>query len=97
MAKKGRSKITKGEKLLYFCGIMSVGITLILKVFCGASVGNLNMRIEKLKYEITTQEKKNESLNMKISELASFDTVKDIVKEMGLAYNDENIKVVTED
>ena len=33
---------------------------------------------------------------MKINELTSFDKVKDIVKDMGLAYNNENIIVIDE-
>ena len=32
---------------------------------------------------------------MQVSELTSYDKIKDIVKEMGLAYNNENIIVVT--
>ena len=53
------------------------------------------MSVEKLKYQIQEQEKKNESLQMQVSELTSYDKIKDIVKEMGLAYNNENIIVVT--
>lgn len=88
-------KITKGERLVYFTGLFLCPIfILVIKIFCGASIGNLNISVEKLKYEITSQEKTNESLNMQVSELTSFDKVKDIVKDMGLAYNNENIIVV---
>jgi cell division protein FtsL len=92
--KKAKAKITKGEKLLYFMGISCLALTIILKVFCGAGVSHLSMSVEKMNYDITEQKKKNESLTMKVNELTSFDKVKDVVEDMGLAYNNENIIVV---
>lgn len=92
--KRRKMKLSKGEKLLYFSGFMGFILTLVLKIFCGASVGNLNISVEKLRYEIIDQEKKNESLVMKINELTAFDTVKDVVDDMGLAYYNENIIVI---
>ena len=55
------------------------------------------MSVEKIRYNINTQEKTNESLTMKINELTSFDNVKNLVKDMGLAYNNENVIIVNED
>ncbi len=96
MKKKPRKmRITKGERMIYFIGAFLCPISiLIVQIFCGASIGNLNLSVEKLKYEITSQEKTNESLDMQVSELTSFDKVKDVVKNMGLAYNNDNIVVV---
>ena len=54
------------------------------------------MSVEQLKYDIDVQEKTNESLNMKVSELTSFDKIKEVVEEMGLAYNNENILIVND-
>ena len=54
------------------------------------------MNVEVLKYNIDTQEKKNESLVMQVNELTAFDKVKDVVAAMGLGYNNENIIVVSE-
>lgn len=98
MAKKKirRVRLTKGEKLVYVSAVLSVVFTLVLQVFCSASIGNLNMSVEQVRYEIDAQEKKNESLTMKVSELTSFDKVKDVVKEMGLAYNNDNIIIINE-
>ena len=42
----------------------------------------------------TAQEKTNESLTMKVNELTSFENVKKVVEEMGLAYNNDNIIVI---
>jgi cell division protein FtsL len=69
----------------------------LIKIFCGAGIGHLNMSVEKIRYNINTQEKTNESLTMKINELTSFDNVKNLVKDMGLAYNNENVIIVNED
>ena len=94
-AKQNRKvKISNGEKMLYFSAFACLMLTLVLKIFCGANIGNLNMTVEKIKYDITIQEKKNESLTMKVNELTAFDKIKDVVKEMGLAYNNDNIIII---
>ena len=46
--------------------------------------------------DLTNQSKTNESLTMKVNELTAFDKVKDVVKDMGLAYNNDNIVVIDE-
>lgn len=95
MARRKRvMRFSRGEKLLYFGAFLSFILTFVVQVFCGASVGNLNMSVEKLKYELDGQAKKNESLAMKVSELTAFDKIKDVVKDMGLAYNNDNIIVI---
>ncbi len=94
MAKKRKSRITKGERLLYVTASFCVVLLVVLKVFAGAGINHLNMSIEKMKYDIDTQEKKNESLSMKVNELTSFDKVREVAANMGLEYNNENIIVV---
>ena len=92
--KKNKSKITKGEKVLYFYATLAFFLMLGLKIFCGASIGEMKMSIEEIKYNIDSQSKTNESLTMKVNELTSFENVKKVVQEMGLAYNNENIIVI---
>lgn len=94
--KKIKTKVTKGEKILYSLAICCFVFTLILKVFCGAGISSLSMKIEKINYQISNQEKKNESLTMKVNELTSFDKVKDIVADMGLAYNNDNVVIIND-
>ena len=67
-----------------------------MKVFFGASISNLKMNIEKINYKIELQKNKNESLNMQVNELTSYENLDSILKEMGLAYNNENIIVIDE-
>ena len=94
MAKKKKSKITKGERLLYFYAVLAFFLMLSLKIFCGAWVGEMKMSLEEKRYNIEEQEKTNESLTMQVNELTSFENVQKVVKEMGLAYNNDNIIVI---
>lgn len=87
-------RITRGEKMLYTVAIFCVVFSFVSSIFCRANIGNLKMSVEKLQYDITEQEKKNESLTMKVNELTSFDKVKDVAKEMGLEYNNDNIVII---
>lgn len=91
---KRKTRITAGEKILWLTSISCIAVMLLVEVFARANVGHLNMSVEKLKYEIIEQEKKNESLNMKVNELTSFDKIEPVVKGMGLTYNYDNIIVI---
>ena len=91
---KNKRKITKGEKILYSSIVIMLFLVMFIQIYSAASLGNLKMNIEKLNYQISTQEKKNESLTMKISELTAYDNIKGVVNEMGLSYNYENIIII---
>ena len=82
MKKRKIVKFTKGEKMLYCFTILSFISIFLVKIFCGASVSNLKMSIEKTQYKINNQKKTNESLTMKVNELTSFDNIKDIIADM---------------
>ena len=92
--KKNKTRITKGERLLYFYATVAFFLMLGLKIFCGASIGEMKMSIEEKRYNIEQQEKTNESLTMQVNELTSFENVQKVVKEMGLAYNNNNIIII---
>ena len=95
--KKGTRKVvrlTKGERMLYTMGIFCAIFTIFIKVFSSASISNLKMDIEKMSYKIENQEKKNQSLVMQVNELTSYENLSNVLKEMGLAYNNDNIIVV---
>ena len=93
MARKKKG-LTKGEKLLYFSGVLCFALAIVIKIFFGASIGNYKMSNEKIRYQISTEEKTVESLTMQVNELTSFDNVSKVVKELGLAYNNDNIVVI---
>ena len=87
-------RLTKGEKMLYKLGFLCIVFTVVIRVFSSASISNLKMDIEKINYRIGNQEKKNQSLTMQVNELTSYENISGVLKEMGLAYNNENIIVV---
>ena len=92
--KMRKSKISKGERMMYFMVVFAMVFSLGIKTFCGASISEMKISIEEIKYKIDAEEKKNESLTMKVNELTSFENVKGVVNEMGLAYNNDNIIIV---
>ena len=89
--------IGKFEKLLYTFALFLVLLTPFAVVLSQATLSKVNYEVEKVKKEISYQEKKNESLNMKISELASLDKIQEVAEKQGLSYNNDNIKSIIED
>ena len=87
-------RLTRGEKLLYTAGALCIVLTIVLKVFSSASISNIKMSMEEISYKIETQEKQNQSLVMQVNELTSYENLSNVLKEMGLAYNNENIIVI---
>ena len=59
-----------------------------------ASTSDLKIQIEKVNAKIEKQKSTNESLTMQVNELTSYENMDSILKEMGLAYNNENIIII---
>ena len=91
-SKKKKLKITKFEKVLYVFAIALLFIAPISIVFTKSALSEINFKVEKMKKEISSREKTNEGLEMKINELVSLDNIKDVIKNEGLSYNNDNIK-----
>ena len=87
-------KIGKFEKLIYSFAFFLLIALPFATVFLQATLSKVNIEVEQVKKEIKTQEKKNESLSMKINELASLDKIIEVAHEQGLSYNNDNIKSV---
>ena len=94
MTKKHKYKVLKGEKIIWFLIFVLLVLTPLLHVFTKASLSESNLYVEKLKKDITVQENLNQSLNMKINELASLNNIQAIAEENGLSYNNDNIKII---
>lgn len=90
--KKKIKKISPFEKTLYFITIILLILSPLIIVFLKSTLSKINYDVEKIKKEITTVEKSNESLQMKINELASLENIQKIIEEAGLEYNNDNIK-----
>lgn len=94
--KKKRLKFLKGEKLMYGILVLIILAIPVTKVCTQAILSESNIKVEKMKKDINKQLRYNESLSMKISELASLENIESIANELGLSYNNDNIKTLSE-
>ena len=93
---KKRLRMSKFERLLYVITILLLVITPVTVIFSQSTLSKINYEVEKNKKLVQRQKKKNESLNMKIDELASLDKIKKLAKEKGLCYDNDSIKSIIE-
>lgn len=91
MAKKRRTKFEKSMVYLTSCTIFCVFVSLL---FFNARLSSVNIEVEKLKKNITKQERVNESLTMKVNELVSLENMQFVAAQSGLEYNNSNIIVI---
>ncbi len=97
MKKTGkRVKFLKGEKLMYILLAVMILAIPVAKVCTQAILSESNIKVERLRKDINKQQRYNESLSMKISELASLENIESIANELGLSYNNNNIKTLSE-
>ncbi|MBR6113049.1 MAG: cell division protein FtsL [Bacilli bacterium] len=94
---KKRLKMSKFERLIYTFLLVVLLATPFMLVFSQATLSKINYEVEKTKKDIKYQEKKNESLTMKVNELASLEKIQEVAKEQGLSYNNSNIRTIDED
>ena len=92
MKKKKKVKISRFEKVLYTLTIFLLVASPLVIVFAKSTLSEINYEVEKIKIKINTQEKANESLEMKINELASLENIQKVIEEEGLIYNNDSIK-----
>lgn len=91
---KKKSVFTKLEKFLYKSTFMIMFFLVLGIVFTSASVSKLNIELQEMNRKVEAQEDTNQSLAMKINEMASLENIQIISKNLGLAYNNENIKTI---
>lgn len=94
MKKKKKKGFTKFEKRLYK-SFLGVSILLIIGILFGQiTLAKINLEVQKLEKEVELETDSNQSLVMKINEMASLDNIKEVSEKQGLAYNNENIKTI---
>ncbi|MGM9834603.1 MAG: cell division protein FtsL [Bacilli bacterium] len=94
MQKTKKVRVLKGEKMMWLGILIMFLIIPITSVYTKATLSESNIKVEKVRANIDNQKNTNESLNMKISELASLDKIQEVANEYGMTYNNDNIKVV---
>lgn len=94
--KKNKKKriFTKLERFLYKSCLIIAFFLLVGIVFTSASVSKLNIELQEMNKEVEMQEDVNQSLAMKINEMASLENIQIISENLGLAYNNDNIKTI---
>lgn len=94
--KKNKLHLLKGERtLIVLIGLLIIG-NVLGSSFSMALLSKTNIELESMKSKINKQESVNESLKMKINELASLDNVEEVATLYGLEYNNDNVRIITE-
>lgn len=94
MAKRRGKLFTKIERFLYKSFVCLTILLIIGIVFGQTTLAKINLEVQKLKEQVETKEEENQSLVMKINEMASLENIQSVSNDMGLAYNNENIKTI---
>ena len=97
MKKKKKEKgISKIEIFIYKSFVLTTVILVVGIIYSRAALGKINLEVQELSSIIKEETEDNQSLVMKINEMVSLDKIQEVSSELGLTYNNENIKSVTE-
>ena len=89
-----RVKLCGVDRLMIMVIALLIVFTPVLVVYSKSTLSESNIELERIKRKVEKQESINESVAMKINELASLSNIQDVAKELGLDYNNDNIIVV---
>lgn len=89
-----RVKLCGVDRLMIMVIALLIVFTPVLVVYSKSTLSESNIELERIKRKVEKQESINESVAMKINELASLSNIQDVAKEHGLYYNNDNIIVV---
>ena len=93
---KKKKMFTKVERFFYKFSLMIIVFLVIGTIFGQTMLSKVNYEVEKLKNNLDEQKETNQSLVMVINEMISLENIQTIAESMGLAYNNDNIKTITE-
>ena len=92
--RRKKSKFTKLERFLYKSSLTIAVFLLVGVVFTSAALSKMNIEIQKMDKTVKSQEDTNQSLAVKINEMASLENIQAVSESLGLAYNNDNIKTI---
>ena len=92
--KEKNKKLSFIEKFLYTITILLLVFSPVMSIFAKSALSKVNYEVESKKEDIEEEKKANESLQMKINELSSFDNLYEIAEKMNLSYTNSSVKVV---
>lgn len=96
MKKRKKKNTEKLEKLIYKSFVFTTVVLVIGIIYSSAALGKINLEVQKLSDIIKTESEDNQSLVMKINEMVSLDKIQEVSNKLGLTYNNDNIKAITE-
>lgn len=94
MKKKKKKGFTNVERFLYKSSLVIIVFLVVGIVFTSTAVSKMNIELQDMNKKVEKALDTNESLAMKINEMASLDNIQSISRNLGLAYNNENIKTI---
>ena len=89
-----RLKLHTIDKLMIGLIILLLITGPVIIVYSKSVLSKTNIEVEKMHSKIDKQGAINESISMKINELASLSNIQDLAKDYGLSYQNDNIIVV---
>ena len=96
MKQKKKKGISKLEKFIYKTFTLTTVVLVVGIIYSRAMLGKINLEVQELSGIIKDETEDNQSLVMKINEMVSLDKIEKVSSELGLTYNNDNIKSVTE-
>lgn len=87
-------KLHRFQKKFTMVGAVMLLSLWVLSFFAKISLSSINVEVERLSKDVKKQEKVNQSLAMKINELASLENIQQVANQEGLAYNNNNIVII---
>lgn len=95
-APKKYYSLTPGERVLAFAFGVLVCVGASFMVSKQAAIYEVNKDIQIVENSIQEQQRINTDLEMQISELSTYERIKEQAERLGLTFNEDNVKVVQE-
>lgn len=89
--KKNKKGFEKKLNRVFMC----LSLLLIMGILFGQiTLSQMNLEVQRLEKDVQSKKDQNQSLVMKINEMASLDNIQNVSEEAGLAYNNDNIRTI---
>ena len=86
----------KLEKRIYKTFVFITIFLIVWIIYSKATLAKINLEIQDLSGTIKEETEDNQSLAMRINEMVSLEKIQQVSDELGLTYNNKNIKTVLE-
>ena len=86
----------KLEKRIYKTFVFITIFLILGIIYSKATLAKINLEIQDLSGKIKEETEDNQSLAMRINEMVSLEKIQQVSDELGLTYNNKNIKTVLE-